>query len=54
MSGVLAGLVKLHHHEPQPNVLATIAAVAGMVALLVLLVVRRMHPKVRHFPPPQP
>jgi hypothetical protein len=52
MTGVLAGLVELHNHEPQPKVLATLAAVAGMIALIVFLAVRRIHPKVRHLPSP--
>ena len=54
MSGVLAGLVELHHHEPQPNVLATLASFAGIAALILFLAVRRIHPNVRHSPPPQP
>ena len=54
MSGVLAGLVELYNHEPQPNALATLALVAGIAALILFLAVRRIHPKVRHSSPPQP
>jgi hypothetical protein len=48
MTGVLAGLVELHNHEPQVNASAAITAVAGVVALIVFLALRRIHTSHRH------